>query len=207
MSYKERVVRVAVILAAIVIATLAYRDTPVARAQQLGEGMIRSGMVGIQNEAERKLFYSLLCTCGCPRETLGTCTCGFGHARRAELRAQLEEGLTMDEIHVNYVKRFGTQALAVPPNTGANRVVFLLPLGAALLGATGIFFSLRRWRRRSAEQDRVAAKTKPTAGTKVDDYDEKLDQELADFDQSGRDDHGGDDHGGDDHGNKGNDKA
>jgi cytochrome c-type biogenesis protein CcmH/NrfF len=198
MSTKERVVRVAVILAALLIAALAYQDAPEARAQQLGEGMVRSGMVGIQNEAERKLFYSLLCTCGCPRETLGTCTCGFGHARRTELRAQLEEGLTMDQSHVHSGKRFGTQALAVPPNSGANRVVFLLPLAAALLGATGIFFSLRRWRRRSTEQDRVAAKAKPPAGTKLDDYDEKLDQELKDLDESGRDDQDADGDKGDD---------
>ena len=199
MSRKERVVRVAVVLAAIVIAALAYRETPVASAQQLGEGMVRSGIVGIQNETERKVFYSLLCTCGCPRETLGTCTCAFGHARRGELRAQIEEGLTMEEIHVNYVKRFGTQALAVPPNDGANRAVYLLPLAAALLGATGIFFSLRRWRRRSSEQDRVAAKTKQPEG-KHDDYDDRLDQELKDLDDSDADP------GTDDHGDKGKDK-
>ena len=52
--------------------------------QQLGEGMKRTGTVGITNEEERRLFNSLICTCGCPRETLGTCTCDFAHARRAD---------------------------------------------------------------------------------------------------------------------------
>lgn len=200
MSLKERLIRVVVVLTAIVIAAIAYVDTPEARAQQLGEGMIRTGIVGIQNEAERKLFYSLLCTCGCPRETLGTCTCAFGHARRAELRSQLEEGLTMDQIHVAYVKRFGTQALAVPPNDGANRAIYLLPLGVALFAGTGIFFALRRWRRRSTEQDQAAAKAKAKSKQpegKHDDYDDRIDQELRDLDS-------GDDQG--DDGDKGKDK-
>ena len=61
----------------------------VASGQQLGEGMKRTGTVGIQNDDERRLFHSLICTCGCPRETLGTCTCDFAHARREELRALL----------------------------------------------------------------------------------------------------------------------
>ena len=42
------------------------------RGQEVGQGMVRSGTVGIENDTERKLFWSIICTCGCPRETLGT---------------------------------------------------------------------------------------------------------------------------------------
>ena len=183
MSRIERSVRSAALLAALGIAIASYQGAPDAHAQQLGEGMVRSGTVGIQNDGERKLFYSLLCTCGCPRETLGTCTCGFAHARRGELRAQLDEGLAIDVIQAEYVKKFGTQALAVPPNSGSNRALYLLPLAAAVVGGAGIFFSLRRWRRRNKEQDRAATKADAADALGRDAYDDKLDDELKDLDK------------------------
>ena len=164
------------------------RSPDFAEGQQLGEGMVRSGIVGIQNETERKLFYSLICTCGCPRESLGTCTCGFAHERRDELRALLAAGRTIEDIKTTYADRFGLQALAVPPNTGGYRLIYLIPIGAIVLGAGFVIVSLRRWRTRSAGVDAKARERdrKDGAGAKPgarDDFDDKLDEELRNLDR------------------------
>jgi cytochrome c-type biogenesis protein CcmH len=135
------------------------------------EGMVRSGTVGIQNDTERKLFYSLLCTCGCPRETLGTCTCGFAHERRSELRASLAEGRTLDTIIAAYVDRFGEVALAVPRSQG----VWMIPLGLIALGTGAVLLTLKRWRKRSDAEPALAS---GGAAAPRDALDDRLDDEL-----------------------------
>ena len=153
-------------------------------AQQLGEGMKRTGTVGIANETERRLFYSLICTCGCPRETLGTCTCDFAHARRGELRALLEEGKPIEEIQKLYSNRYGMHALAVPPNAGGARALWALPLVGIFLGAIGVIVVLRRWKGRGAPPPSgTAGATKANAAEGPDAYDEKLDRELEELDR------------------------
>jgi cytochrome c-type biogenesis protein CcmH/NrfF len=158
--------------------------SPPAQGQDIGLGMDRTGTVGIQNETERLLFWSLLCTCGCPRETLGTCTCGFAHERRGELRNQLAMGKTIEQIQAWYVGRFGTQALAVPPDSGGSRALYVAPLLAIVAGAALIITTLKRWRARgeaaAAEQTKAAPPTKPN---EKDDYDAKLDDELRNLDE------------------------
>jgi cytochrome c-type biogenesis protein CcmH/NrfF len=153
--------------------------------------MVRTGIVGIQNETEHKLFHSLICTCGCPRESLGTCTCGFAHERRDEIRALLAEGRSIEDIQTAYAARFGPQSLAVPPNKGGYRLLYLFPLGALVVGAGLVIVTLRRWRERSATR---TGETKerdgnPSGGRGVkpgpdarDDYDDKLDEELRNLD-------------------------
>jgi cytochrome c-type biogenesis protein CcmH len=159
-------------------------------AQQLGEGMDRIGIVEFHSDEERQLFPALICMCGCPREALDTCTCGYAHARRAELRAELAKGKSIEQIKEEYAARFGTNALSVPPNTGANRLLYLLPIAAILLGAGAVVITLRRWRRRSDETQRERdalkkkgkGKGKGKASDKPDEYDDRLKQELSDLD-------------------------
>jgi cytochrome c-type biogenesis protein CcmH len=153
--------------------------------QEVGQGMVRSGTVGIQNDTERKLFWSLICTCGCPRETLGTCTCGWAHDRRAELRSMLNEGMGIEQIQDAYAKRFGSQALAVPPSKGSNRLLYLIPLTFMVGAAALVIVLLRSWSKKGAA---AAPQVGPASGppqTKPsrDDYDDKLDDELRRLDE------------------------
>jgi len=194
---KRSQLRLGLAVLTLVLATLS-RPT-VVRAQQLGEGMDRSGTVGIQNAEERKLFSSLICTCGCPREALDSCTCGFAHARRDELRTELASGKPIAQIQEEYAAQHGLHALAVPPNTGIHRWVWMLPAGAIVLGAAGVVLMLSRWKRRSTEREaaeRLAAKAAlkskkrgkagagaATAKTSHDRYDDQLDEELARLDE------------------------
>jgi cytochrome c-type biogenesis protein CcmH len=176
---------ITLVVAGLVALFVLLRSPGFARSQQLGEGMARTGIVGIQNDAERKLFGSLICTCGCPRETLGTCTCAVAHERRDELRAQLEAGRSIEDIQATYVARYGPEGLAVPPNKGSQRLLYLLPLGAGI-----VIVTLRRWRNvgggKNPDEEGTAtgpAGRKGVAPGARDDYDEKLDEELKSLDR------------------------
>jgi cytochrome c-type biogenesis protein CcmH/NrfF len=156
-----------------------------ARSQEVGQGMVRSGTVGIQNDLERKLFWSLICTCGCPRETLGTCTCGWAHDRREELRAQLNQGMGIEQIQDGYSKRFGTQALAVPPSTGSNRLLYMMPLLFMVGAAALVILALRKWSRKgnAPAPEGGPGSTPPQTKASRDAYDDKLDDELRRLDE------------------------
>ncbi|KYF61224.1 MULTISPECIES: cytochrome c-type biogenesis protein [Sorangium] len=176
---------VTLLVAGVIALVVMLRSPEFAHGQQLGEGMVRTGTVGIQNDTERQLFWSLICTCGCPRETLGTCTCGTAHERRDALRVELAAGRTLEQIQAAYAERFGAEALAVPPNKGSQRLLYLFPLGAIVLGAGLVIVTLRRWKRRSDEVGAAAAQRSPKgAGPGArDDYDDKLDDELKSLDR------------------------
>jgi cytochrome c-type biogenesis protein CcmH/NrfF len=179
MKRSRSIVRLAALFAgAILSAFVALSPLATSYGQQLGEGMMRSGTVGFRNDAERALFFSLICTCGCPHETLGTCTCSFAHDRREELRTELDAGHSLDQIRADYVQRFGTQALAVPPNTGARRILWVFPLVAIAVMAGVVVVTLRQWRNRQRQREARANPTGKPSETARDAYDEKLDDEL-----------------------------
>ncbi len=141
--------------------------------------VMRGGTVRIQSETERELFFGLICMCGCPRETLGTCACEYGGERREELRGMLAQGLSIEAIQKAYADRFGTHAVALPPNSGASRLIWALPLLGIIAGAFLVVRLLRKWSIRGRE---VAA-SEPAVGTKRDAYDDRLDDELKDLDR------------------------
>jgi cytochrome c-type biogenesis protein CcmF len=139
--------------------------------------MLRTGTVGIRNDEERELFSSLICMCGCPRESLETCTCDYAHERRSELRAQMAEGKSIPEIQAAYVVRFGDRALAVTPNEGAQRLVWVVPGVAIAAAAFGVVTLARRWRRRDQVKQREEAQTQ-TARTAAADPQQEAQQDA-----------------------------
>lgn len=176
--------------AAHLLALALFLAAPSLAAQQSGEGMDRTGgIIGIQNEAERQVFSSLICPCGCPREALSTCTCGMADGYRRELRGMLAQGMTLDQIKAEWVRRHGGKALFVPENEGINRALYIVPF-LAIIGMAVVFgYTLRRYVRRgerSADgQENQKPEPKPkgdVAGATGDDYDKKLDEELSKLD-------------------------
>lgn len=148
----------------------------------VGQEHTEGGGFTIQDERERSLFFSLICMCGCPRETLGTCACGYADQRRSELREMLADGKTPDDIREAYAKRFGPQAVGVPPNAGAHRLVWAAPLVGLVVAAGAVVFMLRRWRARGAGPPDApgGGGAKPAARDK---YDDQLDAELKELDK------------------------
>ncbi len=179
---RRALLRTLVLVAGAVAAVPAF-ETHEAIGQFAGD-MEGSHPIGIENETQKQLFYSLICMCGCPRETLGTCACNFAHARRNELRAALADGKSIEAIQDEYVARFGPQALAVPRDKGAARLVWAVPLLAIVAAAAALVVVLRRWRQRSDDESTATATAAPlVTDAPRDDYDDKLDQELKELDR------------------------
>jgi cytochrome c-type biogenesis protein CcmH len=165
--------------AALFAAWLSIHPAPVlGQMQHTSTGL---GTVKIENEVERQLFWSLICHCGCPRETLGTCTCEVASGLRAEMREMLAEGKTVEQAQDVYVARFGSKYLAVPRDQGANRALWAIPIVLILAGAGFVVVIVRRWRRRGDEIDRKRPAAEPIGGER-DKYDDKLDDELKELD-------------------------
>jgi cytochrome c-type biogenesis protein CcmH/NrfF len=166
-------------LRALVVASAA---APLAASSLAHAQMDRSGVLDIHNDEERRIFTDLQCTCGCPRESIVTCTCPTAAKFRGEVRAMMAEGMTQEQIKAEWVRRFGPGALMVPPNSGANRLLYLAPLVAIVAGAALVVSLLRRFRQRDQVKTAEAGAAGPGASSKRDDYDDKLDEELKQLD-------------------------
>jgi cytochrome c-type biogenesis protein CcmH/NrfF len=71
---------------------------------------------------------------------------GFSLQIRQEVKNQLDAGKSKDEILKFFVERYGPWILRKPPVEGINAIVWLLPIGALILGPLLIWFLY--WRRR-----------------------------------------------------------
>lgn len=74
----------------------------------------------------------------------------LAQSMRAVVRDQLAAGRTPDEVKAYFVSRYGEWVLLRPQASGFNLAVYLLPLGAILLGGVIVTLAIRRWARRSA---------------------------------------------------------
>lgn len=145
------------------------------------DGMAKGSGLKIHDEHERRFFADLLCMCGgCQRESLSECICGSADQYRDEVRAMMAEGLTQEQIKDEWRRRYGPQALAVPPNTGASRLLYIAPLLAIATMAGIVVMVLKGFRAR--DKEKVAAAGPPVAGKGRDEYDDKLDEELKQLD-------------------------
>ncbi len=141
-----------------------------------------AGTVRIESEQERDVFGKLRCMCGgCERLPLTTCACPESDEARAKVRAKIKAGEQRDQIMMEYVQEWGTDAIVVPPNTGAMRAIYAVPLAAIVGGGVGLGVLIRKWRgkgrARAPEPPRKAGDEAPR-----DEYDARLDEELKDLD-------------------------
>ncbi len=153
-------------------------------AQQTSSSL-HSGTVRIENEKERELFGQVRCMCGtCARDLLTTCACSTAEDARNAIRAKLRAGETRDQILLAYQKEYGSESMAIPPNTGAMRAIYAVPLAAILGGGVGLGVLLHRWRAKSktAPVDAGTGNARPRGATGRDEYDARLDEELKDLD-------------------------
>jgi cytochrome c-type biogenesis protein CcmH len=184
-----------ILLAIAVLAAVALGVSAEPARAQVEMSQDANGTVGIRNPTERLLFSSLTCTCGtCPQWTLDKCTCGFAAERREELRAELAKGKSIVEIQAEYSKEYGMQALALPPNEGMSRLVWMGPLVALVAGAGLVGVMLRRWSRKGSQLGSSASQgprmppssEKKSAGDKKPGDDGDDDDEPGDGGESGK---------------------
>ncbi|HEX3770951.1 MAG TPA: cytochrome c-type biogenesis CcmF C-terminal domain-containing protein [Polyangiaceae bacterium] len=163
-------------ISASIIFGIMLAATPAAQAQTM-PGSENSGTVHIESDAERGIFGSLRCMCGtCARDLLSTCTCSTAAEARDRIREKMRAGEARDRIIAEYAADYGPEALAVPPNTGVFRAIWVVPVAGIGLGAFGLARLMKKWRAGPAP----AAKANARDG--ADPYDARLDDELKDLD-------------------------
>jgi cytochrome c-type biogenesis protein CcmH/NrfF len=133
-----------------------------------------------RTELERKLGREIICMCGtCGRQLVGECSCSIAAGMRQEIADLVKQGKTEQQIVDHYITKYGSQEpLAVPIDTGFNRLAWLLPYllggaGACLVGTVAF-----RW---SRHRDRTVADDEPSPPADPQ-LERKLDDELRDLD-------------------------
>jgi cytochrome c-type biogenesis protein CcmF len=131
---------------------------------------------------QRDLEDNIMCTCGC-HQPMGSCqmrpNCGHYDEQKAKIETYLKEGKDRDAVLAAFVQEYGGQdILAAPIDRGFNRLAWLVPYGAGLVGLFVAGLLALRWSRRAGQQVAVAG-----AGG-IDDaaLDARLNDELRDLD-------------------------
>ena len=98
------------------------------------------------------LGHKLMCACGC-RQVLLECNhvgCRYSDRMRDELMAAIQRGDNDNLTLQSFVQKYGPTVLAAPTTKGFDRVAWIMPYVALLLGLTGTVVLVRMWRHRPA---------------------------------------------------------
>jgi cytochrome c-type biogenesis protein CcmH len=111
-------------------------------------------LLGAGDESARfnTLGHKLMCVCGCSQILL-ECNhvgCTYSDRMRGELIAGLDRGENDDLTLQDFVQKYGPTVLAAPTATGFNRVAWVMPFLALVLGLTTTIFIVLAWRKRPA---------------------------------------------------------
>jgi cytochrome c-type biogenesis protein CcmH/NrfF len=125
----------------------------VRRLLQLGMlSLAVSVFLGAGDEAGRvnNLGHRLMCVCGC-NQILLECNhvgCQYSDRMRGELVAAVERGDSDDLTLQAFVQKYGTTVMAAPTTQGFNRVAWVMPYLALVLGLTTVVLIVRAWKMR-----------------------------------------------------------
>jgi cytochrome c-type biogenesis protein CcmH len=98
----------------------------------------------------KQLGLKLMCICGCGQVLIG-CNhigCPSSVPMLKELEQHISRGEADDLVVQDFVQEYGMQVLSEPPNSGFNRVAWLLPGFVFSLGLGIVAFVIARWRRK-----------------------------------------------------------
>ncbi len=123
------------------------------RALQLGLLLLAIlAFLGAGDDAARfnDLGHRLMCVCGC-NQILLECNhigCQYSDRMRDELTAAVQRGDSNDLTLQAFVQKYGTTVMAAPTTTGFNRVAWVMPYLALVLGLTTVSLIVRAWKLR-----------------------------------------------------------
>jgi cytochrome c-type biogenesis protein CcmH len=121
----------------------------------------------------------LACLCGTCRNTVSTCPmlhCHYSEPGRERINKMAQEGKSDEEIIQAFVRETGIQALAVPPATGFNLLVWIMPWVAIALGLLVITWFVRRYTARRAVQAPAGTEMDPEVLSR---YRENIEKDLS----------------------------
>lgn len=110
-------------------------------------------LLGAGDDAARidRLGHQMNCICGGCNQILLECNhvgCGYSSRMRQELTAAVTRGDSDNDVLQWFIQTYGTTVLAVPTNTGFNRVAWIMPYLALVLGIAVVVLILRIWKKR-----------------------------------------------------------
>jgi len=98
-----------------------------------------------------RLGHQMICMCGCSY-ILPECNhlhCPSSTPMHEELVAAVDRGDGDSAILQSFVEKYGTVVLAAPTTHGFNRVAWIMPYLALIVGITVVVFIVGMWRKRA----------------------------------------------------------
>jgi cytochrome c-type biogenesis protein CcmH len=130
------------------------------------------------------LGHRLMCVCGC-HQILLECNhvgCQYSSRMRDELTAAVDRENNDDLALQWFVQSYGATVIAAPTGIGFNRVAWIMPYLALVLGLSTVVLIVRSWRSRPLVPP--PGSVKPVAGAELDHFRE---QARRDTEESKRD--------------------
>ncbi len=125
----------------------------------------------------------LICQCDCT-QVLSKCAepiCSTREEMKGEIRQQLNDGKTQQQIIQFFVGKYGEKVLASPSKTGFNLTVWLAPIAAILLGGVVIYATVKKLLRHGKQTVEITA----VPEKEDEDYRRRLEKDLKDFGDGG----------------------
>jgi cytochrome c-type biogenesis protein CcmH len=126
----------------------------------------------------KDLGHHLMCMCGC-NEVLLECNhvgCTRSDQMRTELVSALDRGDNDSLVMQSFVQNYGPTVLLAPTTTGFNRVAWIMPFAALILGLGSVYYVVTVWKKRPAPP--LADGIKPVRGPQVDRFLEQARRET-----------------------------
>ena len=105
---------------------------------------------GDQTARFNDLGHRMMCVCGC-NQILLECNhvgCQYSDRMRGELMASLDRGDNDDLTLQSFVQKYGPTVIAAPTAAGFNRVAWIMPYLALVLGLATVILIVRAWKSR-----------------------------------------------------------
>jgi cytochrome c-type biogenesis protein CcmH len=125
---------------------------------------------GDESARFKDLGHRLMCVCGCSQILL-ECNhvgCNYSERMRGELMASLDNGNNDDLTLQSFVQKYGTTVLAAPTKAGFNKVAWIMPYIALILGITITVLIVRTWKSRAVPA--MAGGLHPVSGSELDEF-------------------------------------
>jgi cytochrome c-type biogenesis protein CcmH/NrfF len=112
----------------------------------LAIGVVRGGGPSTQAERVDAIARTIKCP-PCAGESVYESRHPTARAIRTDIARQVREGRSDDAVRADLATRFGDDVVLVPSASGVEGLLWVLPVAAAVLAATGLFVAFRRWQR------------------------------------------------------------
>jgi cytochrome c-type biogenesis protein CcmH/NrfF len=118
----------------------------------LGVGVARDSGPSTQAERVDAIARTIKCP-PCAGESVYESRHPTARAIRTDIARQVREGRADDVVRTDLAARFGDDVVLVPATSGVEGLLWVLPVVAAVLAATGLVVAFHRWRRAGAARE------------------------------------------------------